>query len=59
MWLFRFWLNRGTKSIQSFDELKHSTAYMLRVNIDWKKSMGQFQHAKPENKGITHNNPTK
>ena len=29
------------KSSYSFHELKHSTAYMLSVNTDGKKSMGQ------------------
>jgi len=33
--------------------------YMLRVNIDGKKSMSQFSYAKPENKVIAHKNPTK
>jgi len=28
------------KSIHSLDEVKHSTAYLFRVNIDGEKSMG-------------------
>ena len=32
---------------------------MLRVNIEGKKSMGQFSCAKPENKVIAHKMPTK